>query len=357
MGKRKLFIPGPTEVREEVLSAQKRWMIGHREKDFSELYERVITKLKKVLDTEREVMVFTSSATGVMEGSIRNLVNENVLSTVCGAFSSRWADISERCDKKVKKIEVEWGCAIKPEMVEKELKENKYEAILVTHNETSTGVTNPLKEISEVVRKVSPDTLILVDAVSSMAGIKIEINKWDIDCVFASTQKCFALPPGLTVCVISDRALEKAKNVKGRGFYFDFLLMKKYYDERRQTPSTPAISLLYAMDYQLDRMLKEGMDKRYERHKKMANKVREWALDRGFELFPEKGYESNTVTVIKNNKNIDVQKLVKDLKERGFTIANGYGKLKNMTFRIGHMGDLTLEEIDELLKNIDEILS
>ncbi len=357
MGKRKLFIPGPTEVREEVLSAQKRWMIGHREKDFSELYERVITKLKKVLDTEREVMVFTSSATGVMEGSIRNLVNENVLSTVCGAFSSRWADISERCDKKVKKIEVEWGCAIKPEMVEKELKENKYEAILVTHNETSTGVTNPLEEISEVVRKVSPDTLILVDAVSSMAGIKIEIDKWDIDCVFASTQKCFALPPGLTVCVISDRALEKAKNVKGRGFYFDFLLMKKYYDERRQTPSTPAISLLYAMDYQLDRMLKEGMDKRYERHKKMANKVREWALDRGFELFPEKGYESNTVTVIKNNKNIDVQKLVNNLKERGFTIANGYGKLKNMTFRIGHMGDLTLEEIDELLKNIDEILS
>jgi|Deesub1362B_J571_1020462.scaffolds.fasta_scaffold06361_2 predicted phosphoserine aminotransferase len=357
MGKRKLFIPGPTEVREEVLSAQKRWMIGHREKDFSELYERVITKLKKVLDTEREVMVFTSSATGVMEGSIRNLVNENVLSTVCGAFSSRWADISERCGKKVKKIEVEWGCAIKPEMVEKELKENKYEAILVTHNETSTGVTNPLKEISEIVRKISPDTLILVDAVSSMAGIKIEIDKWDIDCVFASTQKCFALPPGLTVCAISERALEKAKKVKGRGFYFDFLLMKKYYDERKQTPSTPAISLLYAMDYQLDRMLKEGMDTRFERHKKMADKVREWALNKGFELFPEKGYESNTVTVIKNNKNIDVQKLVNGLKERGFTIANGYGKLKNITFRIGHMGDLTLEEIDELLKNIDELLS
>ncbi len=357
MGKRKLFIPGPTEVREEVLSAQKKWMIGHREKDFSELYERVITKLKKVLDTEREVMVFTSSATGVMEGAIRNLVNEYVLSTVCGAFSSRWADIAERCDKKVKKIEVEWGFAIKPEMIEKELKENKYEAILVTHNETSTGVTNPLREISEIVRKVSPDTLILVDAVSSMAGIKIEIDKWDIDCVFASTQKCFALPPGLTVCAVSERALEKAKNVKGRGFYFDFLLMKKYYDERKQTPSTPAISLLYAMDYQLDRMLKEGMDARFERHKKMADRVREWALNKGFELFPEKGYESNTVTVIKNNKNIDVQKLVNDLKEKGFTIANGYGKLKNITFRIGHMGDLTLEEIDELLKNIDELLS
>jgi len=354
--RRKLFIPGPTEVREEVLEAQKRWMIAHRGKDFSILYERVIEKLKKVLDTERDVMVFTSSATGLMEGSIRNLVNKNVLSTVCGAFSSRWADISERCGKRVKKIEVEWGYAIKPEMVEKELKENKYEAILVTHNETSTGVTNPLKEICEVVRRVSPSTLILVDAVSSMAGIRIEIDKWDIDCIFASTQKCFALPPGLTVCVVSERALEKAKKVKGRGFYFDFLLMKKYYDERRETPATPAISLLYAMDYQLDRMLKEGMNKRFERHKKMADRVRAWAVNRGFEMFPEKGYESDTVTVIKKSENLDVGKLINDLKERGFKIANGYGKLKNITFRIGHMGDLTLEEIDELLKNIDELL-
>ncbi len=357
MKKRKLFLPGPTEVREEVLEAQKKWMIGHREKDFSELYEKIIEKLKKVLNTEREVMVFTSSATGVMEGSIRNLVEEKVLSTVCGEFSLRWADIAERCEKKVKKIEVELGKAIKPEMIEKELKENKYEAILITHNETSTGVTNPLKELCETVRRISPDTFILVDAVSSMAGIKIEIDKWDIDCIFASTQKCFALPPGLTVCVVSNKALEKSKNVKGKGFYFDFLLMKKYYEEGRYTPATPAISLLYALYYQLDRMLEEGMEKRFKRHEKMAERVRKWALERGFELFPEKGYESNTVSVIKNTKNIDVKNLIKELKERGFTIASGYGKLKDTTFRIGHMGDLTLEEIDELLKNIDEILA
>ncbi len=355
MEKRKLFIPGPTEVREEVLEVQRKWMIGHREKDFSELYERIINKLRKVFNTKNEIMVFTSSATGVMEGSVRNLINDKLLSTICGAFSKRWAEIAERCGKKVEKIEVEWGKAIKPEMVEKELKKENYEAILITHNETSTGITNPLKEISEVVKNVSPDTLILVDAVSSLAGIKIDIDEWGIDCIFASVQKCFALPPGLTVCIISEKALKKAEKVKGRGYYFDFLLMKKYFDERKQTPATPAISLLYALDYQLNRMLEEGMEQRFRRHKEMAEKVRNWALNKGFELFPEKGYESNTVTVIKNNKNIDVPGLINNLKHRGFTIANGYGKLKNITFRIGHMGDLTVAEIEELLKNIENL--
>ncbi len=356
MERKKLFIPGPTEVREEVLEAQRKWMIGHREKDFSILYERVIEKLRKVLDTKNFVTVFTSSATGVMEGSIRNTVKRNLLSTVCGAFSHRWMDIAKRCGKEVDVIEVEWGKAIKPEMVEKELKNKKYEALLITHNETSTGVTNPLKEICEVVRSVSPDTLILVDAVSSLAGIEIPIDELSLDVIFASVQKCFALPPGLTVTVISERAMEKSKEINDRGYYFDFLEMKKYYDERRQTPATPAISLLFAFDYQLDRMLKEGMKKRFERHLKMAEKVRNWVKERKFELFPEKGYESNTVTVIKNTKNLDVPSLIEKLRERGFKIANGYGKLKNITFRIGHMGDLTLEEIEELLENLDGVL-
>ncbi|MEN3045052.1 MAG: alanine--glyoxylate aminotransferase family protein [Candidatus Hydrothermales bacterium] len=356
-GRKKLFIPGPTEVVEEVLEAQKKWMIGHREKEFSVLYERVIEKLVKLLNTKKFVTVFTSSATGVMEGSIRNTVKEKVLSTVCGAFSYRWSDIALRCGKKVKSIEVEWGKAIKPDMIEKELKNNGYEAILITHNETSTGVRNPLRELTEVVKSVSPETLILVDAVSSLGGMEVLIDDWGIDVIFASVQKCFALPPGLTVTVISERALEKAKEVKDRGYYFDFLEMKRYYDERKQTPATPAISLLYSLDFQLDRMLKEGMNNRYKRHSEMAKKVRNWSKARGFELFPEEGFESDTVSVIKNNKNLDIPNLIDKLKERGFKIANGYGKLKNITFRIGHMGDLSIEEIEELLKNIDELIA
>jgi predicted phosphoserine aminotransferase len=356
MKNRKLFIPGPTEVRDEVLKAQTNKMIGHREETFSELYRSVINKLKNFFNTSKEIMVFTSSATGVMEGSIRNLVNRRVLGTVCGAFSKRWVEIAKACAKEVEVIEVEWGRAIKPDMIREKLKKNYHEAVLITHNETSTGVKNPLKEISEVVKEVSPETLVIVDAVSSLSGISIDIDNWNIDCVFASTQKCFALPPGLTVCIVSDRAIEKSKNVEGKGYYFDFVAMKKYYDNRNQTPATPAISLLYAMDFQLDRMLEEGAENRFRRHTEMAERVRKWVFDNGFELFPEKGYESDTVTVIKNNREVDVPLLIEKLKKRGFTIANGYGKLKNITFRIGHMGDLTVSEIEELLTNIKEVL-
>jgi aspartate aminotransferase-like enzyme len=225
----------------------------------------------------------------------------------------------------------------------------------VVHNETSTGVMNPMKEIGEVMRKY-PDVIFMVDAVSSMAGAKIDFDGWGLDVCVASTQKAFALPPGLAVAVISDKALKKAATIKDRGSYTDFIALKKRYDEKSQTPNTPAISLLNAMDVQLDRMLAEGMDNRYARHIEMAKIVRGWAKDRGFELFAEPGYESLTLTTVKNNKGISVADLNKELGTRGFAISNGYGSLKEQTFRIAHMGDLTVDEIKELLRNIDEIL-
>ena len=353
---KKLFIPGPTEVRLDVLLAQARQpMFGHRMSEFSELYQSVIAKLKELFNTKAHAMVFTSSATGVMEGSIRNLVNETYLSLVNGAFSQRWFEIGLANGKVGDRIDVEWGKAVKPEMVADALKKRHYEAVLVTHNETSTGVMNPVKEITQVVRDISPDTLVLVDAVSSLAGAPIDIDGWDIDVIFASVQKCFALPPGITVTFISERAIEKAKKVKNRGYYFDFLLMLKYWDRNFQTPATPAISLLWALDHQLDKFKAEGMANRYERHRLMAETARAWARER-FELFAEPGYESLTVTTIRNTRNIDIPKLNQELGKRGFAISNGYGKLKNITFRIGHMGDLTVGELKALLANIDEII-
>ncbi len=351
---KKLFIPGPTEVREEVLRAQTYPMIGHRMREFSELYERIIEKLRKLFRTNHKAFVFTSSATGVMEGAIRNVVNRKVLSCINGAFSKRWHEIALRNGKEADVIEVEWGKAIKPEMVEDALEKGSYEAVLVTHNETSTGVMNPLKEIGEVLKNY-PDTLLLVDAVSSLAGAPIEIDEWGVDIIFASVQKCFALPPGITVAFVSDRALEKARKVENRGYYFDLITMLKYYEERKQTPATPAISLLYALDLQLDRMEKEGMENRYKRHKEMAELARSWAK-KHFELFAEPGYESLTVTTVTNTRNISVAELNRELGKRGFAISNGYGKLKEKTFRIGHMGDLTVDEIKELLENINDIL-
>ncbi len=350
-----LFIPGPTEVREEVLRAQAQPMIGHRMPEFSDLFHRVTEKIRTLFKTDAHVLIFTSSATGVMEGAVRNVVQHRLLSTVNGAFSERWAKIAKANGKAVDVLEVAWGQAIKPEALAEALKRKPYEAVLITHNETSTGVMNPLKDLAKVVHEVSPDTLILVDAVSSMIGAPIEFDAWGLDVVLASVQKCFALPPGLTVTLVSHRAIEKAKTVEHRGYYFDFLTQLKYYEERHQTPATPAISLLYALDVQLDRIQAETLEKRYERHQKMAEMARSWARTY-FELFPEPGYESPTVTTIRNTRGISVKDTLQELKKRGYAISNGYGKLKEKTFRIGHMGDLTPDELQRLLETLTEVL-
>lgn len=351
---KKLFIPGPTEVREDILKAQSQPMIGHRSKEFGALYEGVVTKIKKALNTQNHVIVFTSSGTGVMEGSIRNCVKENVLCCVNGAFSDRWFKIAQACGKKAEAIKIDWGKAIKPEMIEEKLKAKKYDAVALVHNESSTGVRAPIEQISPVMKKY-PDTFWLVDTVSSMMGDKIEIDKLGIDVCLASSQKCLALPPGLAVCSVTQRALERTRTITDRGYYFDFDAMLKRYEKDKQTPTTPAISLIYALDKQMDKILAEGMENRYKRHLEMAKYVRAWA-QKHFALFPEPGYESVTLTTTTNTKNIVVADLNKELGARGYVISNGYGDLKEKTFRIAHMGDLTLDEIKELIKNINEIL-
>lgn len=351
---KKLFIPGPTEVREDILQAQAKPMIGHRSKDFSALFEGIVSKIKKALNTQNHVIVFTSSGTGIMEGAIRNCVYKDVLCCVNGAFSDRWFKIAKACGKNADEIRVEWGKAIKPEMLEAKLKIKKYDAVTLVHNESSTGVRAPIEEIAEVMKKY-PDTYFLVDTVSSLMGDKIEIDKLGIDVCLTSSQKCFALPPGLAVCTVSQRALERTRTIPDRGYYFDFDAMLKRYEKDRQTPTTPAVTLLYAMDKQMDKMLAEGMENRYKRHLEMAQYVRDWAKNH-FALFPEPGYESVTLTCVDNTRKITVADLNSELSKRGFQISNGYGDLKEKTFRIAHMGELTLDEIKELINNINEIL-
>lgn len=351
---KKLFIPGPTEVRQDILEAQATPLIGHRMKAFTELYTGIINKLKEVLKTNNFITVLTASGTAFMEGAIRNCVDKDVLCCVNGAFSDRWFKIAQKCDRNADTITLDWGKAIKPEMIEEKLNLKKYEAVTLVQNETSTGVRAPIEEITKMMKNY-PDVLLLVDTVSSLMGDNIEIDNWGIDVTLASSQKAFALPPGLAVCVVSDKALKKAGTVKGRGHYCDFVGLKDYFDKKGQTPSTPAITLMYAMDKQLDKIKAEGMDNRYKRHLDMANYVQDWAR-KHFSLFAEPGFESVTVTCINNTKNISVADLNKELGTRNFAISNGYGKLKEQTFRIAHMGDLTLDEIKELIKNIDEIL-
>ncbi|MGQ9602380.1 MAG: pyridoxal-phosphate-dependent aminotransferase family protein [Candidatus Bipolaricaulia bacterium] len=352
---KKLFIPGPTEVRPEILKEMARPMIGHRMKEFSTLLMGVTAKVQKLLYTKNHVFMSTSSSTGMMEGAVRNCVAKRCLNAICGAFSQRWHEITLANGKEADPLEVEWGMANLPEEIDRKLATGKYDALTVVHNESSTGVMNPLEEIAAVMKKY-PDVIFMVDAVSSMAGVKIEVDRLGIDVILAGVQKCFALPPGLTVVAVSEKALKKAEQVKNRGYYFDFLTFKRYLDERQQTPATPSISHLYALNKQMDDIFAEGLENRFARHKAMADYVREWARE-NFALFAQPGYESNTLTAIKNTKGISVAALNEELGKRGAAISNGYGKLKEKTFRIAHMGDIQLADIKELLSWIDEIIA
>jgi len=351
---KKLFIPGPTHVRDEILQAQAAPMIGHRAKEYSDLQAEVTPKLQKLLYTQQRVYLYTSSSSGVMEGAVRQASRKRVLNTVCGAFSKRWHQMTVANGIPCDKLEVPMGQAITPELVDEALSQGDYDAITICHNETSTGIMNPVKEIAALIREKYPDVLILVDAVSSMAGVKIEFDAWGLDVCLAGVQKCFAVPPGLTVAAVSDRARERALEVPNPGHYFAYAQMDKKYD-KHQTPATPAISLIQALNKQMDAILAEGLENRFARHIEMAEIVRDWAR-KYFALYGDERYLSNTVTNIANTRGISVAALNEELGKRGAMISNGYGELKEKCFRIGHMGDHQVEDIRWLLGEIEDIL-
>jgi aspartate aminotransferase-like enzyme len=351
-----LFVPGPVDVEADVLAAQTQPMLPHRSVEFEAIFQRVLKNALQIFNTQSRVFIFTSSGTGLQEAAIRNLSKENVLSCVNGAFSQRWHDVARMNGKQADLLEVEWGLPITPQLVSEALQHKTYEAITIVHNETSTGVQNPVKEISAVVHAQSPQTLICVDAVSSLGGTVILMDDWGLDMVLASSQKCLALPPGLALAAVSDRAVDYAYQVPDRGWYFDLVRMEEH-RTKDSTPATPALSLIYAMDMQLGRILNEGLDERCSRHSIMARRVQDWVLANGFELFAPEGYRSQTVTTVSNTHNIDLSDLDRYLASKDMRIAGGYGRLKGKTFRIAHMGQTQLSDIDRLLSTLDEYLS
>lgn len=355
----KLFIPGPVEVRPDILQAQAEWMIGHRGKPFEELYARIQANLRQVFYTRSRVFLSTSSGTGLWEGAARNCVGDGgVLATVCGAFSERWADVFERNGKAATVLAVPEGKPITPDLVRRAIlaRATPFDAIAVVHNETSCGLTNPLADIVEVVKELSPSTLILVDAVSSLGGVKIDVDGLGLDVVLTSSQKCLGLPPGLAFAAVSDRALAFAQGVKNRGYYFDFVELEAF-ARKNNTPSTPAISLMFALDRQLKDMLAEGLENRFARHARLAEFTRAWLDEMGFGIFPERAYASNTVTCAANTRGVDVGALNKYLATRGLHISDGYGALKHKTFRIAHMADAQETDLRELFGAMGEFLS
>jgi predicted phosphoserine aminotransferase len=355
---KRLVIPGPVEVRPEILDAQTQWMIGHRSTAFADLFARLQDKLKRVFLTQNRVYISTSSGTGLWEGASRNCIRDDrkALHLIGGAFSERWADISRANGKQVDVIAVEWGQAHTPEMVAEALKQGSYDAVCVVHNETSTGATNPIREIGEVVRQYgSAETLYLVDTVSGAMGIELRPDEWGIDLALTSSQKAFALPPGLAFANVSDRVLERAAQIPYRGYYFDFIDWEATL-KKNNTTATPPVSIMYALDVQLDDILAEGLENRWARHIQMRDLTHTWANTRDFGLFAQEGYRSPTVTTIANTRGIDVDEMAKFMGGKGFAMDKGYGKIKGKTFRIAHMGDMQVTTLEEVLSGLDEFV-
>jgi len=349
----KLFIPGPTEVRPDVLQQMARPMISHRSADAAALQETISRQAAEIMFTEHPVLFSSSSGTGLMEGGIRNGVTERVLSLVCGAFTERWHRIALDCGKQADRIEVPWGRAIAPEAVELALATGKYDALTVAHNETSTGVANPIGEIAQVMRRY-PDVVFMVDTVSSLGGMPLKVDELGIDLCLASVQKALALPPGFSLCSVSPKLMERSRAAKGKGFYFDFVRMLEKHG-KNQPLTTPSLSHMFAMETQFKHILAEGLERRWARHHQMAVAVRDWAKDR-FGLFADEAHASDTLTCVANTRGIDVAGLVSRLRKEGMLISNGYGDIKEKTFRIAHLGEIMPDDITALLSTIDRLL-
>ncbi|PID58277.1 aminotransferase [candidate division KSB3 bacterium] len=353
---KKLFIPGPVDVREDVLQALASPMIGHRTEAASTLQREISDMAKQLFHTENQILLSTSSGSGLMEGAIRSCTRKKAVVFSMGAFGDRWYSMAQSNNVPADKISVPWGQAITAEIVDNTLADGHYDLMTITHNETSTGVTCPVEEIAEVM-KTYPGLVWCMDAVSSMGGTKIDVDALGVDVCITSTQKAIGLPPGLSICSMSEKAVRAARQVKYRGSYLD---LSKLYDnvtkKNYQYPSTPSLPHMFALHYQLNRILnEEGMENRFARHLAMAEQVRQWARTH-FRLFADERYLSATVTAIDNVRGISVAELNTQLGDCGFMLSNGYGPLKERTFRIAHMADYTQEDINDLLNTIDDIL-
>jgi predicted phosphoserine aminotransferase len=352
-----LYLPGPTEVREAVREAMAAPTFGHRMDRMTDLYTTIVEDTKEFLDTDSEVIILTASGTAFWEATTLNLVDDRMLVPTSGAFSERQANVAERLGKDVDRIDYEWGTAVKPEDVREALEasDEGYDAVGAVMNETSTGVRNPIEEIGDVLGEY-PDTYFVVDAISCLGGDYVDIEAHNIDAIFTSTQKAFAMPPGLAVCTVSDDAYERELEKDSASWYGGFQRCLDYYDRKGQTHSTPAIPLMLAYRKQMKHMLEEGHRARDRRHREMAEYTREWARDH-FDTFPEAGYESQTVTCIENTRGIDVAETVETVSEEyDMVFSSGYGDLGEESFRIGHMGEHDPESIEALTDAIEDIV-
>lgn len=351
----KLFIPGPIDVSPATFAAMSHPMIGHRGAEFEALYASTQPVLQQLAGTTRPVYLSTSSAWGVMEASLRNLTQKKVLTLCNGAFSDKWFDVAKKCGKEVEKMQFEWGQPIDPGQLRTKLAEGGFDTVTFIHNETSTGVMSDLQRIAAVVKSF-PGVLLIVDSVSSFSAVPIAMDELGVDVLLAGVQKALALPPGLAVFAISEAALERAKSTPDRGYYFDFVEFEKN-AQANNTPSTPAISLIFGLQYILGTIAAEGLENRFERHLSNNKMIHEWAARHNFQHFAPEGFRSVSLSCFHTPEGFDQSAFIKTLKTKhNFMINGGYGKIKGLTFRISNMGNETSQTMQELIDAMDDVL-
>jgi aspartate aminotransferase-like enzyme len=354
-----LRVPGPTAIPPEIMAAQAQQMINHRGPEFSAIMKRVTLRLEYFFQTAAPVLTFPASGTGGQESAIVNLFSpgEHVVAITIGSFGNRLAKIAEIYGLQVTRIEFPWGEAADPSVVEARLKElPPYRAVLMTHNETSTGVTNDVQTLAALVRRSSPDALIVVDAVSSMGCVPLEMDAWGLDVVFTGSQKGWMVPPGIMMIAASPRAWEANKTAKLPRFYLDWELARKKLDVW-QHPTTPPVSIFYALDVALEMMLNEGREAIFERHRRAGQYIRERAKALGLALLADHPYASNTVSAIRMPAGVDGKGFLGALrKQDNIVLASGQDKLEGKIFRVGHLGFFSAADLAQVMDAVEKRL-
>ena len=350
----RFFLPGPTEVRPEVLATMTRPMIPHRGAAFEKLFASIQAGLKPVFRTTRPVLVSSSSATGLMEAGVRCAPAGPFLALVNGAFSDRFAQVARACGRTVEVLEVPLGETVPLDRIEGALRAKSFAAVSVAHSETSTGALTDVRAVQELARRHG--AVCLVDSVTGMAATPVECDAWGMDYVFTGSQKALALPPGLAFGVASEAFLAQARSAGGRGLYFDLVEFEAF-ARKDQTPNTPAISLLYALEHQLAAIATETIEARWARHEAMATLTHRWvAAHPRLGVLAAEGSRAHTVTAITLPEGVKGSDLVAGMEREGYVIGAGYGKLRDRTIRIGHMGDHTVRGLEKCLAVLDRIV-
>ncbi|TRO51841.1 alanine--glyoxylate aminotransferase family protein [Candidatus Bathyarchaeota archaeon] len=353
----KLFTVGPVACYPEVLETMGMQMVSHRSKEYQKIHYETVEMLQKYLETEDPIFLFSATGTGFMEAAVRNCVRKKLIVCVNGSFGERFAEVGLANGREVVSITTELGEPVQTEMIEAALEaEPDVEAVAITHNETSTGLINDLPKLTEVCKRY--DKLIFVDAVSSMGGTELKVDDWGIDICFSSSQKCFGVPPGLGIGSVSQRALDVSAKMPNKGYYFDLKVWEEDHAKGRGTPVTSVIPQIAGLNTAL-KMVESmgGKQKYFDLYKKRNSAIRQGVKKLGMDTYPLKGYESPTVSCISAPEGMSGPDVYNGMRKLDFELAQGYGKLKESTFRIGNMGWIPEEYISEMLEALGKVVS